>query len=552
MIINNEKEEAFLGTFESTFGPEEWGERPAYPDLPPSEEEDSKSDFESFGFDHSAEPSLSADEGEELFEGGSPLHRVRKEETTPSQLVDSVSQYLHEMGTVPLLTRAKEVFLFKNLERVKLRQLRILGRLPFCTDQFLKIAEESIQRGEFELFDLSVQSEEEGSASAQQQLWEEFRQRVSKINSAIQRLSQKLHFSSSAKLKAKERKRLYKKYLRQLVLLGQVWTELRPSEKILVVISERAQALMDEIHNLVRAINIRKHKLDSDKKSQAKVLRKTVMNLGNELKHKRLENRVETEHLQRTVHSYEKLDLRKKNYRNSIIEANLRLVVSVAKKYYHQNLNFLDLIQEGNLGLMRAVDKFDYRRDIKFSTYATWWIRQSIMRAIFTQGKTVRVPEHLSLTAQKLTKIRKRLAEQLKREPSAEEVAKEVNLPLSKVLNVVKMSQEAISLDSTAGPLELQRLNILSDEKVLNPAELTILRDFQEKCENLLQNLSEREREVLRMRYGFADGSEYTLEEIGKRFMLTRERIRQIEKEALSKLKSSAKVRALKHYSSVQ
>jgi len=174
------------------------------------------------------------------------------------------------------------------------------------------------------------------------------------------------------------------------------------------------------------------------------------------------------------------------------------------------------------------------------------------MRAIFTQGKTVRVPEHLSLTAQKLTKIRKRLVERLKREPSAEEVAKEVNLPLAKVLNVVKMSQEAISLDSTAGPLELQRLNILSDEKVLNPAELTILHDFQEKCENLLQNLSEREREVLRMRYGFADGSEYTLEEIGKRFMLTRERIRQIEKEALSKLKSSAKVRALKHYSSVQ
>jgi RNA polymerase primary sigma factor len=552
MIINNQKEEAFLGKFESNFSPEEWGESPTYPDLPLLEEEDPKSGFGSFGFDHSEGESSSTDEGEVFFEGGSPLQSIRNEETIPSQLVDSVSQYLHEMGTVPLLNRAKEVFLFKNLERVKFRQLRILGRLPFCTDQFLKIAEESIEKGDFELFDLTGENEQEGSASAQQQLWEEFRQRVSKINLAIQRLSQKAHSPSSAKLGAKERKRLHKKYVRQLVLLGQVWTDLRPSEKIQVVIFERAQALLDEIQNLVKAINAWKHKLKLDKKGQAKVLRKTIADLSNELKYKQLENRIETEHLLRTIQSYQKLDLRKKNYRNSIIEANLRLVVSVAKKYYHQNLNFLDLIQEGNLGLMRAVDKFDYRRDIKFSTYATWWIRQSIMRAIFTQGKTVRVPEHLSLTAQKLTKIRKRLVEKLKREPSAEEIAKEVNLPLSKVLNVIKMSQEAVSLDSTAGPLELQRLNILSDEKVLNPAELTILHDFQEKCENLLQNLSEREREVLRMRYGFTDGSEYTLEEIGKRFMLTRERIRQIEKEALSKLKSSAKVRALKHYSSVQ
>jgi len=220
MLLNNEKEEVLIGTFENNFGPEDWGEGPVYPDLSLLEEEEPKPGF-GFGFNHSEGQSLSVDEGEELFGVDGPLQRVRNEDTGPSQLVDSVSQYLHEMGTVPLLNRAKEVFLFKNFERVKLRQLRILGRLPFCTDQFIKIAEESLERGDFELFDLTTENEEESAAAAQQQRWEEFRQRVSKINSAIQRLSQKL-YSHPVKSGAKERKRLQKKYLRQLVLLGRV------------------------------------------------------------------------------------------------------------------------------------------------------------------------------------------------------------------------------------------------------------------------------------------------------------------------------------------
>ena len=238
---------------------------------------------------------------------------------------------------------------------------------------------------------------------------------------------------------------------------------------------------------------------------------------------------------------YQHLERRKQELRNRIIEANLRLVVSIAKKYFHQNLNFLDLVQEGNLGLMRAVDKFDYRRNIKFSTYATWWIRQSIMRSIFTQGRTVRVPEHLSLTAQKLSRVRRQLGEKLKREPSVEEIAKAVNLPLSKAVAAIRSAQASVSLDSTIGPLELQRMNLLADETRLNPAELTILHDLQEKCQLLLQNLTEREREVLRLRYGFEESEEQTLEEVGRKFMLTRERIRQIEKGALGKLRDSAR-----------
>jgi RNA polymerase primary sigma factor len=192
------------------------------------------------------------------------------------------------------------------------------------------------------------------------------------------------------------------------------------------------------------------------------------------------------------------------------------------------------------LGLMKAADKFDYRRDIKFSTYATWWIRQSIMRSIFTQGRTVRVPEHLSLTAQKLLRVKRHLSAKLKREPSAEEIASAVNLPPAKVAAAFRSAQESISLDSTAGPQELQRLNLLADHQRLNPAELTILRDLQRKCRLLMKGLTQREREVLQLRYGFSDNGEQTLEEVGQRFMLTRERIRQIEKEALGKLRTSA------------
>jgi RNA polymerase primary sigma factor len=269
-------------------------------------------------------------------------------------------------------------------------------------------------------------------------------------------------------------------------------------------------------------------------------LRSEIRRLQGALQQKELQAQCDADSLRRTLEVDERLERRQQHLRQEIIEANLRLVVSIAKRYFHQNLNFLDLVQEGNLGLMKAADKFDYRRNIKFSTYATWWIRQSIMRSIFTQGKTVRVPEHLSLTAQKLLRVKRHLSATLKREPSAEEVATAVNLPPAKVSAAFRSAQEAVSLDSTAGPQELQRLNLLADNQRLNPAELTILRDLQRKCRLLMKGLSQREREILQLRYGFGDSGELTLEAVGGRFMLTRERIRQIEKEALGKLRMSA------------
>jgi RNA polymerase sigma factor (sigma-70 family) len=327
-------------------------------------------------------------------------------------------------------------------------------------------------------------------------------------------------------------------YFRCLVRLGRLWAESTPGESVRKAVFEELRRFNREMTHLQGAI--RNHQKLARQRRASAHWRSELRRLEKALKQKELEAQCDADFLARTLEVCERLERRQQHLRQAIVEANLRLVVSIAKKYFHQNLNFLDLVQEGNLGLMKAVDKFDYRRDIKFSTYATWWIRQSITRSIFTQGRTVRVPEHLSLTAQKLLRVKRHLSAQLKREPSVDEIGTAVKLPPAKVAAAFRSAQEGVSLDSVAGPQELKRLNLLADQQRLNPAELTILRDLQRKCRLLMKGLSQREREVIQLRYGIGDGGELTLEEVGRRFMLTRERIRQIEKEALGKLRSSA------------
>jgi RNA polymerase primary sigma factor len=450
-------------------------------------------------------------------------------ETPERKLVDPISQYFHEMGAVPLLTREQELFLFRNLARTKMRQVRILGRLRCSSEQLLTLAEELLQNGDFELFEVADASDSIRSSTLQKELLARFRTNVRSIASEMDSLERKLDSKWKQTSRSASFRLNLKKYRRAQVRLGRVWLKWMPSEKLRAMVFESLKETCQEL-----------------KECSAAGRKRPLIRAGSRTS-KRL-HRVERQNLfhpeaseaVKTTERYAILESRKEELRNAIIEANLRLVVSIAKKYFHPNLNFLDLVQEGNLGLMRAAVKFDYRRDTKFSTYATWWIRQSIMRSIFTQGKTVRVPEHLSLTAQKLSRARKQLGEKLRREPSLNEIAKAVNLPLSKVVAAACSAQDSVSLDSPSGPLELQRMNLVADEKGLNPAELAILHDLRNKCRLLLQNLNEREREILKLRYGFGESDEQTLEEVGRKFMLTRERIRQIEKEALAKLKHSA------------
>jgi RNA polymerase primary sigma factor len=458
-------------------------------------------------------------------------------ELSESTLPDSVSRYLHEMGAVPLLTRDRELFLFRNLSRTRTRQARLLGRLRFGTTLLLQQPVDSMRLGDSEPSDSTEELDLGRSSFVQGMQPPALYAKAGAILADLELFEKQLR---ARQPKSNSRRLALRGYRRCLVRLGRLWAQAMPEENLRKAVFEELSRFSSEMTHLQIAIRSHQKQLARQRGAGSRQLRSEIRRLQDALKQKEFQAQCDADSLRRTLEVCERLERRQQQLRQAIIEANLRLVVSIAKRYFHQNLNFLDLVQEGNLGLMRAADKFDYRRDIKFSTYATWWIRQSIMRSIFTQGRTVRVPEHLSLTAQKLLRVKRHLSLKLKREPSAEEIATAVNLPPAKVAAAFRSAQDSVSLDSTAGPQELQRLNLLADHQRLNPAELTILRDLQRKCRLLMKGLTQREREVLQLRYGFSDSGEQTLEEVGRRFMLTRERIRQIEKEALGKLRTSA------------
>lgn len=476
------------------------------------------------------------EEGQVLPIGPEPVETAI--ENTKATSPDSVSCYLHEMGTVPLLTRDREIFLFKSLSRTRRRQARLLGRLRFGATILLQELADPRQIGTSDTLDSIPEPHHGHSSFIQSAQRAALHEKVSEILAEMDAVEKQIWKPKGRQGTCRER--LARRcYLRCLVRLGRLWAESLPGENIRKAVFEELRRFSKAMAQLQAAIQTHQRQLPRQREGSGR-LRSEIGRLERALKQKELDAHFDADGVCRTLEVCERLERRQHQLRQDIVEANLRLVVSIAKKYFHQNLNFLDLVQEGNLGLMKAADKFDYRRDIKFSTYATWWIRQSIMRSIFTQGRTVRVPEHLSLTAQKLLRVKRHLSAKLNREPSADEIGAAVNLQPAKVIAAFRSAQEGISLDSVAGPLELKRLNLLADHRQLNPAELTILRDLQRKCRLLMKGLSQREREVLQLRYGFGGSEERTLEEVGRRFMLTRERIRQIEKEALGKLRTSA------------
>jgi RNA polymerase primary sigma factor len=442
-------------------------------------------------------------------------------------LDDPVRMYLKQMGQVPLLTREQEVEISKRIEDAELCVQKFLHRFGFTSERYLFLADK-LQRGK-ERFDRVILDKKIESRERYMKTLPKLCDQVRNLHEDTSKVFKKLSAKS-----VRGKKKLLEALEKNLTTLARLYNRFYYKQKVLEDFCEEVEETQNKIWRYQRKLSSR----IKDKKE-----------FETKLKELQLYSWHDQEEFESTTKDLNHWLREAHKAKTEMVEANLRLVISIAKKYTNRGLSFLDLIQEGNMGLMKAVEKFEYRRGYKFSTYATWWIRQAITRSIADQARTIRIPVHMIETINKLMRVQKQLVQEYGREPTPDEIAEEIHLPVERVRAVLKMAQQPISLQAPVGDSDDTSFgDFIEDKTAENPMEEAGFSMLKEKINEVLDTLTEREREVLEQRFGLKDGYSRTLEEVGRQFQVTRERIRQIEAKALRKMRHPTRIRKLEGF----